>query len=156
MIRNLHRLLPFAVIAITAGPALAAPTSDAFVAGNAAAAVGDHAAAAAAFERSIEQAGWASSTLLDLGNAYAGTGQRGRAILAYERAQLLSPRDPAIVANLAHVRETAGVTTPEPSRLHAVLARLGSDEWSWIRRPTSSTSWSAACARSSTASSRSS
>ncbi len=116
--------------AALAGSAGAAP--EPFVAGNAAATTGDHAAAAIAFEHALETHGWSAGTLFDLGNAYASSGRPGSAILAYERAQLLAPRDHAIRANLEHVRETAGVTVAAPSPIRAALATLSSDEWTWV------------------------
>lgn len=106
--------------------------SDALVAGNTAASTGDHVAAAEAFERALTSNGWSTGTLLDLGNAYASAGQRGRAILAYERARLLAPRDVALGANLARVRELAGLSAPPRSRVDRVLGTLTSDEWTWI------------------------
>ena len=41
----------------------------------------------------------------NLGNAYFRTGRLGRAILEYERAQLLMPRDPDLNFNLSHARD---------------------------------------------------
>jgi tetratricopeptide (TPR) repeat protein len=110
----------------------ATASADPFVAGNAAAAHGDHATAAASFERTLAERGWSTNALFDLGNAYASTGQRGLAILAYERALVLSPRDAAVSTNLAHTREAAGIAQPMPSRTRALLSRLSSDEWTWI------------------------
>ncbi|MEP6860818.1 MAG: hypothetical protein ABJE66_09375 [Deltaproteobacteria bacterium] len=110
----------------------ATASADPFVAGNAAAAHGDHATAATSFERTLAERGWSTNALFDLGNAYASTGQRGLAILAYERALVLSPRDTAVATNLAHTREAAGIAQPMTSRTHAQLSRLSSDEWTWI------------------------
>lgn len=127
-IRTLTTLFPLMLAA--ASPALASEGS--FEAGNRAASRGDHAAAAVAFERALVEDGWSPGALFDLGNAYAAADQRGRAILAFERAQLLAPRDPAIAGNLARQRELAGLTPPEEGRLHAAVARLTADEWTWI------------------------
>lgn len=129
MTRKPYLLAPI-LIAVLAGAAAADP--EPFVAGNAAATTGDHATAAVAFEHAIELHGWSAGSLFDLGNAYASSGRPGPAILAYERAQLLAPRDHAISANLEHVREAAGVSVPAPSRVHAVLATLSPDEWTWL------------------------
>ena len=41
----------------------------------------------------------------NLGNAYLKTDQLGRAIWAYERAFLLTPRDPDLRFNLSHARD---------------------------------------------------
>lgn len=123
-------LFATALVATLAGPAAADP--DPFVAGNAAATTGDHTAAAAAFEHAIEVQGWSAGTLFDLGNAYASNGRPGPAILAFERAHLLAPRDHAITANLAHTRDAAGVTTPAASWINGTLGALSADEWTWI------------------------
>jgi len=85
-----------------------------------------------AFEHELDLHGWSAGALFDLGNAYASSGRPGSAILAYERASILAPRDHAIRANLEHVRESAGVTSTAPSTIHAALATLSSDEWTWI------------------------
>lgn len=108
-----------------------ASADDAFVAGNRVAVAGDAKAAAADFERSLAH-GWSAATLFDLGNAYATAGDWGHSILAYERAELLAPRDPAIAANLAHVRADAGITSPPPRTVDRTLAVLSADEWTWI------------------------
>ena len=123
----IRRLAIAALVILTASA-----SADSFVAGNAAAAHGDHATAASSFERTLSERGWSTNALFDLGNAYASTGQRGLAILAYERALVLSPRDAAVATNLAHVREAAGIAQPVPSRTRAQLSRLSSDEWAWI------------------------
>ncbi len=135
MIRRI--VLPL-VIALGAAGTLGAasptgnPLADPFVAGNTAAATGDHATAAAAFERALATRGWSPGTLFDLGNAYAGSGHRGLAILAYERGLVLAPRDSAIANNLARTREAAGVSAPPPSRIRSALGRLSTDEWTWF------------------------
>lgn len=130
MITRSSRLLARAALTLAlVGTVAATATADPFLAGTAAATRGDHAAAITAFESAIATRGWSSGALFDLGNAYAGAGQRGRAILAYERARVLAPRDSAIAANLARTREAAGIAAPPPTRLHALLAHLSADEW---------------------------
>ena len=49
----------------------------------------------------------------NLGNAYFKTGRLGRAILEYERARLLIPRDADLNFNLAHARDQAKDVIPE-------------------------------------------
>lgn len=66
-----------------------------------------HAQSSAAAAR--EPAGFSATSLYNLGNAYARSGQTALAVLEYERARVLAPRDPDLEANLAHVRETAGI-----------------------------------------------
>jgi tetratricopeptide (TPR) repeat protein len=50
----------------------------------------------------------------NLGNAYFRAGQLGRAILEYERAQLLIPRDPDLNFNLSHARDQILDAIEEP------------------------------------------
>jgi hypothetical protein len=50
-----------------------------------------------------------AAALYDAGNAEARLGHPALAVLDYERARLLAPKDPDIAANLAKVRESAGL-----------------------------------------------
>ncbi|MBA3458991.1 MAG: hypothetical protein H0T46_03450 [Deltaproteobacteria bacterium] len=86
----------------------------------------------AELERGIEQRGWSSQALLALSSEYDATGDKGRAILALERARLLSPREGAIESALARVRSEAGVSEPQPSRARRAVATLTADEWAWV------------------------
>jgi len=64
--------------------------------------------------------GYSAALLYNTANAYARAGNTGLAVLNYERAKLLDPRDPDIEANLRQVREKAGLPmTPRtvPERL---------------------------------------
>jgi hypothetical protein len=75
---------------------------------------------------------YSSSSLYNLGNAYARAGMPGMAVLNYERATLLDPVDPDIRANLQHVRETAGLPA-EPRSVVDRLATLASPHTlSWV------------------------
>jgi hypothetical protein len=65
--------------------------------------------------------GYSASSLYDLGNHDARAGKPALAVLDYERARLLAPMDPDIRANLAHVREAAGL----PATSGGWLARVG-------------------------------
>jgi tetratricopeptide (TPR) repeat protein len=121
-----------ATIAVLGGAAVGAPERDAFTAGHAAAAAGDHKAAAEQLERSIRTDGWSAGALLGLGNAYASAGDPARAILAYERGRIIAPRDAALVTNLARVRESAGLTAPPSSRIDATAQKLTANEWTQI------------------------
>lgn len=80
-----------------------------FYEGNSAYRAGDFAGAIAAYEH-VAGGGHGSSALyFNLGNAYFKKGERGRAILNYERARELSPRDPDVLANLAYAESVAGL-----------------------------------------------
>lgn len=92
---------------------------------------GRYGAAVATLQALVAQRGYSAPLLFDLGNAYLRDGQPTSAILAYERAQLLAPRDPAIAANLAGARSAAGVTDDRGSAARAARW-LSLDEWTWL------------------------
>lgn len=95
---------------------------------------GDFAGAAAAYEKLLAAEGPRAAVLYNLGNSYQRLGQHGPAILAYERARLLTPRDPDLQANLRLARKAAAAFE-EPvdhPRLHAALHFLSRNEWSWL------------------------
>jgi hypothetical protein len=69
--------------------------------------------------------------LFNRGNALVREGKPGPAILAYERAQELAPRDPSIAANLRAVRDTAGLTAPTPAWWQSAACALTMNEWAW-------------------------
>jgi tetratricopeptide (TPR) repeat protein len=95
---------------------------------------GDFAGAAAAYEKILATEGPRASVYYNLGNSYQQLKQYGPAILAYERARLLTPRDPDLLANLALARKAA--TAFEEAGLHpwldAMVHRLSRNEWSWL------------------------
>jgi tetratricopeptide (TPR) repeat protein len=95
---------------------------------------GDFAGAAAAYEKILADEGPRASVYYNLGNSYQQLKQYGPAILAYERARLLTPRDPDLLANLVLARKAA--TAFEETGLHpwldAVVNRLSRNEWSWL------------------------
>jgi len=75
----------------------------------------------------------------NLGNCYVQTGEKGKAVLAYENALRIKPGDPATEANLASVRaalEDPVVAEEEGYRWLAVLTNpqrlLASSYWLWI------------------------
>lgn len=95
---------------------------------------GDFQAAAAAYEKILADEGPDAAVYYNLGNAYQSLKKQGPAILAYERARLLAPRDPDLLANLALARKAA-TAFEEPGgypRLDAFLQQLSRDEWSWL------------------------
>jgi tetratricopeptide (TPR) repeat protein len=95
---------------------------------------GDFAAAADAYEHLLTTEGPRAAVFYNLGNCYQRLGQFGPAILAYERARLLSPRDPDLLVNLALARKAAAAFE-EPGvhpRLDGLLNHLSRNEWSWL------------------------
>ena len=74
---------------------------------------------------------YSAATLYNLGNAYAREGKTALAVLNYERARVLAPRDPDIRANLRLVRESAGL--PQSSNWLTQHVRFFSpDTMYWI------------------------
>lgn len=85
---------------------------------------------AATVEQPTHQ-GKSASALYNLGNAYARSGKAALAVLNYERAELLSPIDPDIRANLRYVRASAGLPAQSGSWLsqHARFANPNTLYW---------------------------
>lgn len=85
---------------------------------------GQYVAAAREYEELLH-AGLASGNLyFNLGNAYFKSGDKGRAILNYERARLLLPRDPDVVANLKYARSLTGAESCRPPLFERVAFPL--------------------------------
>ncbi len=107
---------------------------------NAAFAAGDYPKAVQYYQETIKHHGPAAARLFNLGNAHAKLQQFGPAILAYERAALLAPRDADVLANLRLTREAARSanpaapfdTTSPPPWWQAPLHWLSLHEWSWL------------------------
>ena len=68
---------------------------------------GNYQAAAEAYEEILTEQGPRASVFYNLGNARQQLKQHGPAILAYERAKLLAPRNPDLAANLTLARKAA-------------------------------------------------
>lgn len=99
--------------------------ADQFARANAAYEAGDYAAAIDDYTR-VAEAGVVSSDLYyNLGNAYFKDGGLGRAVLWYERARRLAPRDPDVRDNLDLTRSLLRdkqLVTAEPRWRRALLA----------------------------------
>jgi tetratricopeptide (TPR) repeat protein len=114
-------LLPLALAAAPGTASDAEGPAAAFFRGNALYAGERYAEAAAEYER-VRAGGRESGHLyFNLGNAYVKAGQLGRAILNYERARRLLPRDPDVEANLGYARELSGEPRGEPSLLRLLF-----------------------------------
>ncbi len=88
---------------------------------------GHYSEAAAIYEQLISQGGRDSALYYNLGNAYAQQGDLGRAILNYQRAAQLAPRDQDIQNNLALARAQVVDAYPEvPKGPFDSLAKLTS------------------------------
>jgi tetratricopeptide (TPR) repeat protein len=87
---------------------------------------GDFSQAAANYEKLLAEHGPDATIYYNLGNSYQQLKQYGPAILAYERAKLLTPRDPDLLANLSRARKAAaafGESGMHP-RFEAVITYL--------------------------------
>lgn len=97
-------------------------------------AAGDFTAAAASYEKAIADDGPDAAAYFNLANTYQNLKRYGPAILAYERARLITPRDPDLRANLTLARKAA-TAFDEPGRnprLEAAIGYLSRNEWSWL------------------------
>jgi tetratricopeptide (TPR) repeat protein len=127
--RNFMPAFLAAAIWIFAGSAMAADFANAFNDANKLYAEGKFAAAAAGYEK-ILQAGAVSPALyFNCGNAEFKSGNPGRAIAAYRRAALLSPRDAEVRANLEFARSQVSGPTRRESRWANGLGTLTLNEW---------------------------
>ncbi|MFQ5665539.1 MAG: tetratricopeptide repeat protein [Candidatus Binatia bacterium] len=99
--------------ACAAQPPAASPQTTFFHA-NALYKDGQYTAAAKEYEQLL-LAGLASGNLyFNLGNSYFKAGQKGKAILSYERARRFIPNDPDLAANLAYARSLTGAEACAP------------------------------------------
>ena len=85
--------------------------------------------AAKDYEALIAEKGYSAELLFNLGNAYFRDGQVGAAILNYERAQLLAPNDPDIVANLNFARRQAGLFVERSSWIQEAARFFSMNGW---------------------------
>lgn len=113
---------------------IAAACADGFTDANRQFASGDFTAAAASYEKLLADQGPDAAVSYNLGNTYLQLKQYGPAILAYERARLLDPRNPDLLANLTRARKAATAFDESPfnPRLEAVITYLSRNEWSWL------------------------
>ncbi len=83
---------------------------------------GDHAAAAKAYTALVEQGERSANLFHNRANAEYRLGQKGAAILDYERALALQPGHPEATANLAFLRAQTAARTEQPGRWERLLA----------------------------------
>ena len=70
---------------------------------------GDHSHAVQEYQGLLSEQGPSFTVLYNLGGSYAALGDHGNAILCYERARLLSPRDPDLLGNIELTRKAAKI-----------------------------------------------
>jgi tetratricopeptide (TPR) repeat protein len=103
--------------------------SSAFDAANKLYEEGKFAQAATAYETLIKSGQTSAALYFNLGNAFFKSGEIGRAIAAYRHAELLTPRDPDLRANLQFARNQTPKPTLVPTRWQRWLGRLTLNEW---------------------------
>ena len=84
-------------------------TEEIFKQANADYAGGKYAEAANSYEKILKTDGAHISVLRNLGSAYFKMAENGKAILTFERALVLKPRDPDLLANLKLVQDESAV-----------------------------------------------
>ena len=75
---------------------------------------------------------YSADGLYNQANAYARAGKPGLAVLSYERAALLAPADPDIIANLAYVRASAHVPVKPLSRFARLAEAASPTVAAWL------------------------
>jgi tetratricopeptide (TPR) repeat protein len=113
---------------VSAGKILAAGVASDFSSASELYAKGKFADAAAAYEKILQTGGQSPALLFNYGNAEFKAGHLGKAIAAYRRAELLSPRDAELRANLAFVRNQVQGATLHESRWQDWIGSLSLNE----------------------------
>jgi tetratricopeptide (TPR) repeat protein len=114
---------------IFAANLFAADMTPDFAAANKLYAEGKFSDAARAYEKILETGGQSATLLFNDANAEFKSGNLGKAIEGYRRAEQFSPHDAEIRANLAFVRnQVQGSTFPE-NRWRVWLGQLSINEW---------------------------
>ncbi len=103
-----------------------------FEAGNTLYAEGKFADAASEYQHLLKSGKASAAIYFNLGNAHFKAGQIGRAIAAYHAAELLSPRDPDIRANLQFARNHVQGPTLTKGAVQRWLRKLTLNEWTII------------------------
>ena len=85
-----------------------------------------------AFAQLAARDGASVPVLYNLGNAAFRAGKPGEAILAYERALLLAPRDQDVRANLRQVRKAAGLPEADDGPWTRLVRSLTTNRWAWL------------------------
>jgi tetratricopeptide (TPR) repeat protein len=123
------RLLPLLFALIFAGNIFAADVAADFSAANQLYAEGKFADAASAYEKILASGAASPNLLFNYGNAEFKSGNLGKAIAAFRRAELLAPRDSEIRANLNFVRNQVQGATVREKFWQGWLGNLSLDEW---------------------------
>jgi tetratricopeptide (TPR) repeat protein len=121
-------LAAFLFVLGLAGNIFAADAAGDFSSANELYAKGKFSEAAAIYEKILQTDGQSASLLFNCGNAEFKAGHLGKAISAYRRADLLTPRDAELRANLAFVRTQVQGTTLHEGHWQNWIGSLTLDE----------------------------
>jgi hypothetical protein len=124
-------LFIFLLAASTAPAGALTPTEQQFQAGLAAYQADDFSRASEFFRASAGETP-AAGAYQDLGNAEWQQGRVGPAILAWEQALWLSPRDAAAENNLKYARAFGQIDSPELTWYEVISTWLPSGGWAWV------------------------
>jgi tetratricopeptide (TPR) repeat protein len=124
--KNLSAIL---IALVFVGKLFAADVAGDFSSANKFYAEGKFADAANAYEKILASGAASSSLYFNYGNAEFKSGNLGKAIAAFRRAELLAPRDSEIRANLAFVRNQVQGATVRESFWQNWLGNLSLNEW---------------------------
>jgi tetratricopeptide (TPR) repeat protein len=116
------------MVVVFDGNLFAADVNADFSAANKLYAEGKFADAASAYEKILQSGEQSPALLFNAGNAEYKAGHLGRAIAAYRRAALLTPRDPELRANLDFVRNQVHGSTVRESRWQNWVGNLTLNE----------------------------
>jgi tetratricopeptide (TPR) repeat protein len=130
--RRSHGLLLLIVLMIGTAPALADPFVSAFDSANKLYEQAKYTDAAAAYEKLLQPGLVSEALYFNWGNALFKSGNIGRAIVAYQEAQRIAPRDPDVRANLQFARNQVQGPTRGPDRLSGWLGKLNLNEWTCL------------------------
>jgi tetratricopeptide (TPR) repeat protein len=103
-------------LALFNSPAFASDITADFSAANKLYAEGKFSEAAGAYEKILQSGAQSPALFFNSGNAEFKAGHLGKAIAAYRRAELLSPREAELRANLAYARNQVQGATQRPAR----------------------------------------
>ena len=124
-------LLAWLLFAGLAGAAPAPDVSTPFGRGCLEYQVGGYTSAAETFGK-LTQSQPSVGAFFNLGNAQWQDGEKGEAILAWERAQWLAPRNAAVRNNLAFARKQAQISAPELTWYEVASTWLPPGAWGWL------------------------
>jgi tetratricopeptide (TPR) repeat protein len=125
----MKKYFPFLFALMFAGNIFAADFNSDFSTANKLYADGKFSDAANLYQKILASGAVSPNLLFNYGNAEFKSGNLGKAIAAFRRAELLAPRDSEIRANLAFVRNQVQGATVRESFWQNWLGNLSLDEW---------------------------